>query len=831
MQIRSKLMVVVFFFGFMPLVSLFWFAGRTGLEAHNGFQYAMTMTLIGTILVGLFTPGLVKRWIFGSKLENMQQFCQAVKEGRYDVHLPVGNSTNDQQDENEWQVLMRHMNWMAHCIKVNAADLQQAVDHLRESQQEIRQQRDELKQAQVRQLAVQAQLERKTQDLSEVVGKIRNLLDNAGQGFLTFAGDLKVAGEYSAECVMLFNREIGGEFVPALFYPGDEQQQNFLKALFNKIFKEEDTFLRDNYISLLPEEILLGDTYIKAAYKLIQSPLEPYGRQILLILTDVTEQRCMAEQIEQERNILSMVVHAVTGYHEFSKARQDYGAFCREELPAMLASSRTAAERVDMIFRAVHTWKGIFAQLDMQTLAARLHELESQLEKLRNLLEDDLAEFELTRLFTRYSQLVLYGWLEDEIRLLTNVLGERFFQEEDKIIIEAGRLKQLEERVLQILPAGQAKRLLSELRRLRYKPFTDLLQRYPEYTLSLAERYNKLLRPVIIQGQPVWLDPDRYYDFAKTLIHVFRNAVAHGLETPEERLAMGKEEWGRISCSIREEDGRLVVAISDDGRGMDELAIKEVAIQKGVARPEQLQGLSREETLRLVLADRFSSAATVDELAGRGVGLSAVLEEVNRLGGQIHIVSEEKKGTTFTFVLPLEPLEPPEGFDVAFFAEQLQHQIGRYLSEEYRIQVEAVQELAAECNMIPMQELSSFIDFQGAWPGRVMFSSSAGFARQLAGDFLPDGMAAEEQQMLVESVFSEVCNTIAGNTLQLLPGGQVPLSMGTPVTIWAEGASAKYAAAAVRLWQIRTDAGPIALSLISLAKEREDAYGASTGGR
>lgn len=651
MTIKTKLLVIVLVFGLLPVLTMIVAGNQIALGSNREFHNTMAIALMVTILTGLISPGMIKKWFFANQIKKMQDFCQQVKIGQYDVVLTVPNNHNNYGEDNELVDLMRDMNWMVHRIKVNEAELRQAVDDLERSRAEIQSQKMELEEVNAEQLRVQCQLEGRTQELNEAVGKLRSLLDNAGQGFLSFSEDLKVAGEYSAECVMIFNQEVQEQYIPALLYPDDAGQREFMADLFERIFREKDAFRRENYLSLLPDEVELAGSYIQLTYKLIRQADDKTHDEILLILTDVTQKREMEEKIQQERDVLSLVVKAVSHQKEFTKAKADYEDFCRRELPTLLLAPMPDRERINKIFRAIHTWKGIFAQLGLQRVAEKLHELEFHLTDLRKKAQAS-SEMLITCL-AAYQPETLYAWLEQELEQLRTVLGDQFFLQNEIIPVESCKLCQLEEKIRQLLAPCQAGPLIEDLRRLRYRPFPDMLDMLPEYIGDLALNQEKEIGVLSITGAKPLVDPEKYHDFTKALVHVFRNAVAHGLETPDERLTAGKAVQGRLTCHVEEQGANLAIMITDDGRGMDANQIKQVAIDKRIGEAAAIRALPEKEAVNLIFADGFSSMDAASELAGRGVGLAAVKQEVEKLDGHIEVRTAVGQGTTFTFVLPL----------------------------------------------------------------------------------------------------------------------------------------------------------------------------------
>jgi two-component system chemotaxis sensor kinase CheA len=135
------------------------------------------------------------------------------------------------------------------------------------------------------------------------------------------------------------------------------------------------------------------------------------------------------------------------------------------------------------------------------------------------------------------------------------------------------------------------------------------------------------------------------------LTHMIRNAIDHGLETPEQRLAAGKPEIGVVHLTARHASGHIIIEVSDDGAGLNRPRVKEIAINKGLI-PADAQ-LTDEETDNLIFLPGFSTASSISSISGRGVGLDVVKRSVQALGGRISISSRPGRGSTFTLSLPL----------------------------------------------------------------------------------------------------------------------------------------------------------------------------------
>jgi signal transduction histidine kinase/HAMP domain-containing protein len=650
--------------------------------------------------------------------------------------------------------------------------------------------------------------------VTERTASLRNLLDHAGQGFLSFGSDLKVAGEYSAECTQIFNREISEQSVLALLYPDDRGEQVFLEALFQKIFQEEDEMIRDTYFSLLPGQLVVSGSYIGVAYKIIDHPAGVKQPTIMLILTDQTHQKKMESQMQQEKNVLSMVVSVVTHFNDFSAAVNQYSAFCQEGLGRLQEAGCQAGETLITLFRTIHTFKGTFGQLGMYNMVAELHEMETVLATIREAGVDQLEWDCLTEQLKPYTAEQMLNWLEKDIAVLRDILGDTFFHQEDTLIIESSRLLSLEEKIQHILTPGECRLLIPELRRLRYKPFKELLAPYPEYILNLAERYDKAVNVFEISGGETLVDPLKYYCFAKNLVHVFRNAVAHGLETPDERLEAGKEEIGTITCTVYETTEGLTVLITDDGRGMAADHIREIAVNKGICDQKTVMLLADEEAFKLIFADGFSGAEAVSELSGRGVGLSAVRTAIEELGGSVQVNTMLGKGTEFRFFLPLldwAASEPPTMWQIS---KPLLVETKNLLTSMGLTVRECIHVEGSANGKVLLRSLTAFVDVKGIMGGKLVLSADEAVVEHMAAACLQDGVTEVSKEKWLEHVLAKIANEIVNNALLQVPNSDGAVKAESLVTILAQDASARYPQSQVSTWKLETGLGWLNLSLI-----------------
>jgi two-component system chemotaxis sensor kinase CheA len=194
--------------------------------------------------------------------------------------------------------------------------------------------------------------------------------------------------------------------------------------------------------------------------------------------------------------------------------------------------------------------------------------------------------------------------------------------------------------------------LHNEVLNVRMMPFASISDRFPRLIRDLAQKSHKDVS-FAVEGKEIELDRGILEQLADPLMHILRNAVDHGLETGAERLACGKEQQGRISLSVSREKDRIVVAIEDDGRGMDPAKLITSALDKGLIKPEEAKALSARDAFLLTCIPGFSTAQEVTDVSGRGVGMDAVRSTIRSLGGSLAIDSEVGRGSRITLRLPL----------------------------------------------------------------------------------------------------------------------------------------------------------------------------------
>ena len=187
---------------------------------------------------------------------------------------------------------------------------------------------------------------------------------------------------------------------------------------------------------------------------------------------------------------------------------------------------------------------------------------------------------------------------------------------------------------------------------LRLLPLSTILEPFPRMVRDLGRDLGKEAE-LIVEGASTRIDKKVLEELKDPLIHLVRNSLDHGIESPEEREQKGKPRRGKILIAARQEGGMVFLSVGDDGQGLDRQSIERTAVQKGIASAEEIKRWRKEEIWDLIFRPGFSTAPTITEVSGRGVGLDTVIAKVEALKGSLSTESKAGQGATFTLSLPL----------------------------------------------------------------------------------------------------------------------------------------------------------------------------------
>jgi two-component system chemotaxis sensor kinase CheA len=209
----------------------------------------------------------------------------------------------------------------------------------------------------------------------------------------------------------------------------------------------------------------------------------------------------------------------------------------------------------------------------------------------------------------------------------------------------SGRLRQILDEVIH-----HTRELKDSVMSMRAQPVGTVFQRMPRLVRELSTKTSKRVR-LEMSGETTEVDRSIIERLGDPLTHIIRNAVDHGIESPAARLAAGKKEEGTVHLSAEHRGGKIVIEIRDDGAGINSERVLKKARERGLVGPDAT--LTDEEVNNLIMAPGFSTAETISDISGRGVGMDVVRSNIQDIGGRISLKSERGRGMTITLALPL----------------------------------------------------------------------------------------------------------------------------------------------------------------------------------
>jgi len=504
-------------------------------------------------------------------------------------------------------------------------------------------------------ISVSAKLHEEINDLNENLSnkvlqktaKISTLLNNAGQGFLTFDKNLIIDDEYSSECKKLLSKDIAGQNIAELLFSGKyaTKKELFQDAILDSI-KIKNKKVKKSLLSLLPSEIILNKRALKLEYRSLEDD------RFMLIVTNISAQKSLEKKIKSEQVILKMIVAIVSDSEVFYDTKKGYENFIKS-YKNLLNEHKTSLHNISGLYRTIHTFKGTFSQLYMQNAVEFLHKIETQLSQMIQTNEHSNG---LVLKLLEDSH--LDECLQKDIVIIRDILGDEFLNYDNFIKVSNLDLHTLQDKICNLFRKSsnitpEKEEIIEHVKNLSNQKLYNILKPYTSLVQQLSSRLEKEVYEFDIIGDKNIMITDEIKPFLKSLIHLFRNSVDHGVEDPEIRAQKDKDEIGTITCSYAKVDDEIQIVISDDGAGIDKGAVLTKAIEKNIISKTDAKELSDETIYNLIFHDNFSTKDEVSDISGRGVGMSSIKAELEKIKGSYIINSKPDIGSTFIFKFPI----------------------------------------------------------------------------------------------------------------------------------------------------------------------------------
>lgn len=484
-------------------------------------------------------------------------------------------------------------------------------------------------------------VEERTAEIRQLNRWMSALLDSLGQGFFIFNREGKILPVTSKACMSTLETNPQGQNIEDILKVPKEKVSGFKK------------WMMTTFDELLPFEDLapLGpnrfehsqNREVSLQYYPIRTP-ENKIDGIVVVSTDITDLVMAQKEAERDRNYAKMIVGLV-------KNKKLAQSFVRESQRLLKEITQLVSESkpdLELAFRLFHTLKGGAASLGLQDLVAECHQAEGRVTALQEPGANISELWQQIRLNVESAQKHFDNFMTNQVEILgTEVTREgRFIEIPAETLVDWAHSAQC--------PVANKPLAQEILEKWALAPLKDEFKNFESVIQSTAEGLGKKISPLKIEGDiRVW--PDAYQALMGSLNHAFRNAVDHGIETPEERQAKGKNELGNIQIVLKAENAqRFTIEIQDDGNGIDPMKIRNKMQSLGRKHEHE----SDEQVIQHIFDSQFSTKEQVTTISGRGVGMDAVRDAAESIGGKVRVKSTLGKGTTLILELPWKKSAP-----------------------------------------------------------------------------------------------------------------------------------------------------------------------------
>lgn len=484
-----------------------------------------------------------------------------------------------------------------------------------------------------------------TEQLQHSNEKLYELLNNTEQGFLSCDKEMKVEKDYSRQCTKIIGKEfLENQPISVLLFKKDIEKKELFEFGYNLLINEEDPFKQKEIFTLMPKEHTLKKKQIRIEYKYLSN------QRIMLILTDITREKQLKEKLNHERELHRMIIAVMSQNNQFWETKDEFIHFI-QQLKQIHIHEGFIEKELSGILRQLHTFKGLFSQKELIHTPKKIHKLELAILKLLQKESIKLSKVEKTLKKNKLEQSI-----NKDIEMIIDVVGESFLQQSHYRKVHMEFIDELVEDVKSMLQedkfsSNSIQTVLQKIEKLKENSLFDILNSHGKQALKVASIFEKRLNPVEVSCNKYIRIEEQLLSFFKSLVHIFRNAVIHGIEDPAIRASLNKKPHGFIQVIVREKTEHYVIKICDDGSGLDLEAIKSKALQLGYD-VNNLNALSKSQVINLIFNDNLSTYCEINEYAGRGVGLSAVYEELKKVNGRYKIKSKPNQGLTWIFTIP-----------------------------------------------------------------------------------------------------------------------------------------------------------------------------------
>jgi two-component system chemotaxis sensor kinase CheA len=559
-------------------------------------------------------------------IEVLTAKSQQMAEGDFDQEVVVKTS-------DELSVLATSFNWMNKEIKSLLNQKQDMIFQLEDYSKNL-----------------EVKVEERTIELktaNDFVGAMINSLD---QGLFVFDEELECHDIYTNACESIFGMAPPRKQLPEVLGINGEHEISNIAQWSKILFSEMIPF--DSAVNLGPRTKITGTDHTDPDFKYVQIdyyPMKDEEEKIKSIVTVGTDKTLEIQAVEKKKEndlYVAMIIKILNNKTHFK-------SFC-DEADSILNQFSTVYDRnlnvihFDLAMMLFHTLNGGFGMYSLSKLQVEARGYESLVTASKEA-GMDLDEYNELLMTQVESLRTNFNLVKKE---LDSLLGTSFYGGENFKEIPLSAINNLKELINQ----NSSK----ELRDMFYEvvvkgPVIDYFKAYEDVCFKAAEKTGKKFSGIEFHNAELKIEPTHLLEFFNVLIHLFRNCIDHGIETPSVRRELGKNAAGKIIVAFdmlrNEQENLFCLNIQDDGSGINSDIIRRKYSEKN---PDiDISNYTQDEIINIIFDPFFSTRDEVSALSGRGVGMSAIKEVVEKLGGRIEIETAVGRGSSFLFFIPL----------------------------------------------------------------------------------------------------------------------------------------------------------------------------------
>jgi two-component system chemotaxis sensor kinase CheA len=482
---------------------------------------------------------------------------------------------------------------------------------------------------------LEQKVEERTAKLKKANNFIKTMVDSLAQGLLVFDRSGLCLDLYTKACEKLMGINPSNRPLAEVVNPEDSDTfRDWVTNLFDEMIPFE------SIVELGPKSLSGTKDYKALNFKHVTLDFFPMRSEegiienVVMVATDKTREFKAQKQIVEEQNYVKLVTKVINDKKNFLRFIDLFETSLKEEAGKIKVNNEI---NKNDFMRLLHSMKGSASFYNFSEIVSFLHQFETDFSQDTLDIESTLKKID--------EALEL---LRKNIQRLRDFLGDN---KEQFIEIPEKHLRTFWATLQKENPVA-AKKFSSSFLEIPAEKYID---QYKNLIKDLAPKLGKSIHPMVVINGALSVDMNHFQKFFDSCIHLFRNAVDHGIEKPEVRLQNGKDQSGLIRVSFETDvdssGQRLVFHVQDDGGGIDPLRVRNKMKELGYSEDQINE--SDEDIIYHIFDPSFSTAEILTDVSGRGVGLFDIKENVNELGGHIELNSLKGRGTVFTFKLPI----------------------------------------------------------------------------------------------------------------------------------------------------------------------------------